>query len=221
MSVVAELSVEPEQFALSSALEAAPTVEVEFERSVTHSQEWIMPFLWASGDALAEFEAAMDDDPTVAEAVVMDRFEGVELYMVRWASDVQEMVNEIFDRSGILIEASGTHRRWSLVVQFVDYASLTELEDHFQREDTPLQLRRLFTPDTPRRTEHDLTSQQLETLVAAAERGYFDVPRQATLGDIARDLGISSTAVSERLRRGLYTLVTNTLTVDEPVEGEA
>lgn len=217
MSVVAELAVEPDQFALSSALGAAPSVEVEFERSVTHSQEWIMPFLWVSGGDLAAFEAAVHEDPTVSEAVVMDRFDGVELYMLRWEHDVREMVNGIFDRSGILIEASGDHRQWSLVVQFVDYASLADLEEHFQRDDTPLQLKRLFTPDTPRRREHDLTSQQLETLVVAAERGYFDVPRQATLEDIARELDISSTAVSERLRRGLFTLVTNTLTVEEPV----
>lgn len=221
MSVVAELTVPPGHFALASTLEAVPSVEVEFERSVTHSQEWIMPFLWVRGEERSEFERAIDGDPTVAEARVIDRYDDTDLYMVRWADGVREMVNAIFDRSGILVEATGSDAEWRLVVQFVDYASLSDLESYFQRDDTPLQLERLFSPESPQREERELTSQQLETLVTAAERGYFDVPRRATLGDIARELGISTTAVSERLRRGLFTLVTDSLDVGEVAERDA
>jgi hypothetical protein len=37
------------------------------------------------------------------------------------------------------------------------------------------------------------------------------VPRRASLSDIADELGVSTQAVSERLRRGVTTLVTNAL----------
>ncbi|PSP46221.1 bacterio-opsin activator, partial [Halobacteriales archaeon QH_1_68_42] len=46
MSVIAELRIRTSEFALGQTLEATPDVRVEFERVVTHSQEWIMPFLW-------------------------------------------------------------------------------------------------------------------------------------------------------------------------------
>jgi len=50
-----------------------------------------------------------------------------------------------------------------------------------------------------------------EALVSAVERGYFEVPRGVTLGDIADDLGISQQAASERVRRGTNTVLRTVL----------
>ena len=41
--------------------------------------------------------------------------------------------------------------------------------------------------------------------------GYYSLPRQISTQEIADEFGISDQAVSERLRRGITTLVTNTL----------
>lgn len=48
----------------------------------------------------------------------------------------------------------------------------------------------------------DLTPRQERTLRAAHEAGYFSIPREATAGELAREFGISKSAVLERLRRG-------------------
>ena len=50
-----------------------------------------------------------------------------------------------------------------------------------------------------------------EALVLAVERGYYDIPRQCTTAQLAAVLGVSDQAVSERLRRGIATLVEGTL----------
>jgi len=56
-----------------------------------------------------------------------------------------------------------------------------------------------------------LTDIQRETLTAALEAGYFAVPRTATLQDLADEFGVSDTAISQRIRRGVARLLTTEL----------
>ena len=56
-----------------------------------------------------------------------------------------------------------------------------------------------------------LPRKQAETLRLALETGYFDVPRDVTLQDLADELGVSDQTVSERLRRGIATVVDDAL----------
>lgn len=56
-----------------------------------------------------------------------------------------------------------------------------------------------------------VTEAQQEALLHALEAGYFDVPRQAKLGTIAEKLGITTSALSTRIRRGQQNLLQNTL----------
>jgi predicted DNA binding protein len=45
----------------------------------------------------------------------------------------------------------------------------------------------------------------------AFERGHFPVPRETSLADLGEEIGVSDTAVSERLRRGIATLLSTTI----------
>jgi predicted DNA binding protein len=56
-------------------------------------------------------------------------------------------------------------------------------------------------------SDGQLTAEQREALSRAVEAGYFDVPRRTTLVGLARELGISDTATSQRLRRGVATVL--------------
>ncbi|GAA0254355.1 helix-turn-helix domain-containing protein [Haladaptatus pallidirubidus] len=46
-----------------------------------------------------------------------------------------------------------------------------------------------------------LTDRQQEILTAAVERGYYEVPRQATIGDIADAMELSQATVGEHLQK--------------------
>lgn len=48
----------------------------------------------------------------------------------------------------------------------------------------------------------DLSETERETLEEAVSSGYFESPRDATLGSLAEEFGVSKPAVSENLRRG-------------------
>lgn len=213
MSIVANFTVPSDQFALDSTLEAVPGASVEFERIVTHSQEWVMPFLWVESRNLDAFHREIRDDPTVKDATVTDEFEQVVLYRILWAEEIKRIVNAIFDRDGTLVEAVGSATSWEITVRFEDHDSLSELQSHFEECGPDFALQRLYTPTEPRQPEFRLTPEQRETLVLASERGYFDVPQQVTVGELADELEVSPTSASERLRRGMGNLVENTLTV--------
>jgi len=215
MSIVAELTIPANQFALGETLEKCPDVDVEFERIVTHSQEWVMPFLWARGDDLDAFQRALAEDGTVAEATLSDCFdEGVHLYEIQWGERVTESINKIFDMTGALVEAVGNDDRWEVTVRFDGRGSLSTIQSHFESDDTAFTLQRIYTPTSPRQPEYGLSSAQRDTLVRAVERGHFDIPRRATLSDVAGELDVSTAAASENLRRAVTTLTRNTLTID-------
>jgi hypothetical protein len=63
-----------------------------------------------------------------------------------------------------------------------------------------------------------LTPVQRRTLVVAIEQGYFEIPRQSTLDDLAADLGVSKQAVSERLRRALGAVAVDAVDESDSVE---
>lgn len=58
------------------------------------------------------------------------------------------------------------------------------------------------------RTTVPLSDKQMETLQTALECGYFEVPRGITLKELAKELGCSHQATSERLRRANNRIVT-------------
>jgi predicted DNA binding protein len=52
-----------------------------------------------------------------------------------------------------------------------------------------------------------MTERQQELLETAARKGYFEVPRQSTLGEVAESIGIDKSTASTVLRRGEAKLV--------------
>lgn len=60
----------------------------------------------------------------------------------------------------------------------------------------------------------DLTEDQRELLQNAVREGYFKVPREVTLVELAETHGLSDREASERIRHGLDVLVRDA-TLDE------
>lgn len=216
MSVTTEFTVPAETFALEHTFETLPDITIEIERLATHSREWVMPFLWATGDEFENAEPALRDDPTVDEVRTIDVESGGGYFNVRWNEDVQELVDQIVDRHGIMREANATDGLWHLKLQFVDRDALEEFQTFFREEEYSFELERLYDGTAPGEREYDLTPEQHEVLVTALEMGYFAIPRDAQIGELAEELGISTNAVSQRLRRATGNLTRTTLAVSPP-----
>jgi len=66
----------------------------------------------------------------------------------------------------------------------------------------------------------DLSDVERETLETAATEGYFESPREATLGELADEFGVSKPAVSKNLRRGQGKMVERVVEVLRDIDTE-
>lgn len=95
----------------------------------------------------------------------------------------------------IEVTADGWHQdRW-----FADRAAFDRYRSFWQDNADSFSLYRLV--DTTAGPDRHLTDRQREALLTAHEMGYFDIPRGARLQEVASELGITSSSLSERLRR--------------------
>jgi hypothetical protein len=100
---------------------------------------------------------------------------------------------------------------------FADRKTLAQFRE-FWADNGGFELRRLV-PDAAT-SEGGLTDAQREALVAANDLGYFEIPRRASLADVADELGVAQSSLSERLRRAHSHLVETTVRVGERVDAE-
>lgn len=217
MSVIAEFTIATDAFALQQTFETIPDMTVEVERLATHSRDWIMPFIWTTGERTGEVEDTLQADPSIEEVQRIASDEYMGQFKVEWAENVQEFVDQIVDQHGIIQEAAAAGGTWYFKLKFVDQEAIAEFQSFFNDRGHDFELQRLYDTAAPKEREFDLTTEQREALVTAQEAGYFSVPRDAQIEDIATDLDISSNAVSERLRRATGNLTRNTLMVSPPV----
>jgi predicted DNA binding protein len=66
--------------------------------------------------------------------------------------------------------------------------------------------------------EATLTPAQREVIITALKEGYFEIPRDTNLVEIAEELDISNQAVGERMRRAVAKLARSTVIASSEAE---
>lgn len=117
-----------------------------------------------------------------------------------WADEIRQIIREILDRDGMLLEATAQGEAWDLKIRFAHRKQLSALQEYFDEQASAFTLERLYEPEEPEQGSYNLTSEQREALLLALDSGYFAVPRESTADELAEMLGVSTSAVSERLR---------------------
>jgi predicted DNA binding protein len=107
-----------------------------------------------------------------------------------------------------ILSLSGFDDQWAFRVLFPDRDALSATCEFCRDRNPTFDLRQVYeVSNSSQRGHFGLTDEQHEALVAGLECGYFDVPRRATMDDLAADLEISRQAVSEWLRQGHHRLI--------------
>lgn len=171
----------------------------------------VMPYCWISGTAPAVIETALEREPVVKKADLLVEEDGKVLFRIDWETDLGGLVDELLDSEAAVLKAEGTDGTWRLRVRFPDHDRLSAFYEQCVERGISIDLGKIHNPVDPSGDEYELTPEQRETLLTALEGGYYCVPRQMTLEELGEELGISDNAVSQRLRRGLATLLTETL----------
>jgi len=212
MGLIADFTFRHPGLPLMSALEAAG-VELDAEQAVASDPDRPVLFVWASGGDLDAFESAAADDATVESITLIEDADHRRLYRVHVSEETEVPLYPLDDRMqasrlGVTSSADGIDAR----LRFPDRESLSEYQPMIEEKGVDVTLRRVYgESDAVFGGEFGLSAKQREALETAVDAGYFGVPRQSSLAAIADELGVSTQAVSERLRRGVTTLVQNAL----------
>ena len=195
---------------LRRTVETASRIDVEeiFQSSTGETKL----LFWVFGDDLGSVDAALDDDETVRAFTLLEDPDDRRLY------------------SGTLSEYGEEHLTYPTAAEYdIAYLDITvttdtkirariptrealfAYRDACRKREIPFRIERIFRESDRSGDRYGITDRQREALLVALEAGYFDVPRNTTLSDVAAKLDISDQALSARLRRGQANLLRNTL----------
>ena len=214
MSVLITASVGVGDFAFEETLARNPDCCIELEPSVSVRPE-IVPYAHVTGCPHDQIDAEMAAEAGVRSADVVDASEDAALVRLRWEDDGSVGLLEAFRTVPVsVLWALGRSDGWEFELRFPNSDAVPRFHRQcLDRNITvdPKRVRQTAPESTQTVRTHGLTEKQREALVRAFDSGYFDVPRRATLTDLADELGVSDTAVSERLRRGTSLMIDGTL----------
>jgi hypothetical protein len=209
VTTIIDVRVPADAFPLGRILQAYPEIEIELERLVPTKQA-IIPLFWVASESEESVEATLREDPLVESLDELTRTPDRVLYQVNWSPDIDHLVGLLIDLSVEVLTAEGTANFWEFRLQFRNREQLARFRRIAQDHDVPLDLLRVYNPMVPPE-EGPLTPEQTDALATAFENGYFDVPREISQRDLADLIGISDNALSQRLRRGVKTVVSEQL----------
>ncbi|MYL16983.1 helix-turn-helix domain-containing protein [Halorubrum sp. E3] len=218
MSVIVELTVPSTAFELGRILRVEGPTQITLETMVPLGGK-PTPFVRIRNDARETFERSVSDHPSVNEIQLVDTHDDETLYALDWEPSDASLLRRILDLDAVLLGATGTTDSWGLELRFPTHEALSAFQDHYVEEDIGVTVERIYNPTKPDAGPwYGLTPPQRETLADAVSAGYYSLPRQISTQELADSFDISDQAVTERLRRGISTLVRNTLLVEEPEE---
>ncbi len=221
MSTISEVSVAAGTFALGETIERVPEATFEVERVVAHDTDRVMPFVWASAPDRDALENAFETDPSVENVERLSDLDGEWLYRMEWVSHVQFVIHALTEEEATVLDAESENGHWKLRLLFPDRDSLSRAYEFCQEHDIDIDVEAIYAMENERHARFGLTEEQAEALTAAFEHGYYEVPRDFSVADLAEELDISHQALSERFRRAHGNLVANTLVVDEEEDTES
>lgn len=152
------------------------------------------------------FEQEIRTYPLVQDVKRLTQADERYLFEIDWDPAVDSLVQPMIQNGADLLRGKGGPEEWEFRVQFSSRDQLVAFRDACLEDDIHLDLRRMYNAQVPTETQR-LSDAQIDALLRSYEEGYWNVPRETDLGTLGEMLGISDTAVSQRLRRGVNTLI--------------
>lgn len=213
MATIVRGTIPADELALNHTLEQLPEVEVECERIVRSGENVILPLLWVRHADRERVDAALEGDPTVETVDCLTAFEDEYLYRMEWTGDVRLLLHMLTNGEATILDAYGRNDRWQVRVLFQDREHFSLTHDFADEHGLSFDVRSIREMEGEPAGRFGLTDGQYRALVTAAERGYYAVPSEVSLEELADELGVSHQSLSERLRRGTGALVEDALLV--------
>lgn len=207
MSTIVEATVPVDQFALGDTFERLPEAEFEIMRLIAGGKA-DTTFVWATADDFDRLASALEEDDTTREVHLVAELEDACLYRLEWASPIRVVFSFFLESDGSILRAYGTNTGWELSFLFPEHRAASATHDICRDYGLEMSIRSVFQLSNARQRDQDaLTEKQRDALLAAYETGYYAVPREISLQELAERQGVSHQSLSERIRRGHRALI--------------
>ncbi|WP_277555896.1 helix-turn-helix domain-containing protein [Halobaculum limi] len=214
MSVSASVAVAPADFLLARALTTDGSARIVAACVVPVADD-PLPYLRVSSDDLALLVDLIAADPVVSHVEVIHRGKSEWELAIDWTGAFDGLLAVLRDTDGACTEAVATGKMWYLQLRFRSRERLSTWYRRCSERGIRVDVERIVESDAGERlpdgSQAAMTEAQREALTTALAAGYFSVPRGATLEEVAVELGISDTATSQRIRRGIRNLLDESL----------
>jgi predicted DNA binding protein len=171
----------------------------------------VIPYFWVRGADVEDIEAEFDAHAGVTTIKLIDSVEDEYLMRAEWDREYVGILSALAKTNLVVLTGVGTDDGWEFEVRGERREDISEFRDYCQANDIPIDITAVHALLPVQSEGYELTDTQREALVLAYERGYFNSPREASLEDIAEELGITQQSLSSRLRRGHRRLIAATL----------
>ncbi|MFB6127112.1 MAG: helix-turn-helix domain-containing protein [Halolamina sp.] len=215
MSATAKIYIEHERLALVPTLQRLDDIKIRvITQGTTASGATNFPFL-IEYDNRAELRAELDDDPTVKSYEVVDWTGNTGIYYVEHTPETVLISTVVTEVNGFLVHTETQRKGWMVRLLLPEREALNAIWEFATDKGMSLEIIGVYGgagaggDDT-----YGLTEEQVTALKTAYQEGYFAEPRKVSLSETTDQLGLSSTAMSGCLRRGMRNLVAATLADD-------
>lgn len=208
MTVLVEISIPSDSFIVGEVL-GTPGVQIELLACIPVGRGPV-PYCWLTGaDDVTMFERSVRSDPRITSLTALDGTDTKSLYRIKWAEGVDGLISAFREHGLIVEQATGTANEWTFQLRAPKQAALDAFHQEPRIRDTDLSIQNVtHSPGENVADSQLLTSKQHEAVLLAVEQGYFQVPREISLTELAEEVGISRQAFTRRLHRGLHNLLT-------------
>lgn len=215
MTVTAKLHIEHDLLALAPTLRVLDDVVIRvIAHGTTAPGATFFPFVIEYGDR-SELEAALDTDPTVKSYDTIAWTSGTGIYYIEHTEDTKLISQTVTEVSGVMIYSETQGSGWTVRLLLPDRKGLNAVWEYARENDISLEILEVYGDgDAGGEMSYGLTDEQRVALKTAYDAGYFNEPRDTSLNEVATEMGLSSTAMSGRLRRGMRNLVGSTIADD-------
>lgn len=199
---------------LGASLHEIPGVEIEWQETYTQHDRPTQMLFWVESESFDAVESAIAEATMVENPVVFAQVDDRRLYRVDFNEEgsTVNLMGEFMEVGAVLQDAVGDRDGWHCRIRFPSREAYYHVFEFCASHDITIHIERVWErrPGSPD-DGLSLTDAQRETLLAAVESGYLDIPRGCSLEELGEELGISQSSVSERFRRGVKNLVLESL----------
>ena len=206
MSIQADVSIPAGDFVLGDSLHAESNLQFQMEQMVPTSYA-LSPYLLVSNGHINDIDQVLTEDSDIDAHEMVDSNGNNTRMQVEWTSNSITLVERMRESQAVITRAISKGDTWSLHLQFLDREQLSRFYHRCADDDITVSFEGIHPVGPAGGSGHPLTEQQKEALETAFESGHFEIPRRISLVELGKELGISDSAASQRLRRGLNNLL--------------